>query len=89
MAVGARRKDILSQFLIEALAITLLSAILGIVLGVSVAYSIGIFGGWRTHITVDSIALAAGSAALVGVLFGLYPACKAARLSPIDALGKE
>ncbi|OGA29215.1 MAG: multidrug ABC transporter substrate-binding protein [Betaproteobacteria bacterium RIFCSPLOWO2_02_FULL_65_24] len=89
MAVGARARDILSQFLVEALVLALTGGLIGIVLGVGGSIAIGEFAGWRVQLTAGAIALAAGSAALVGVFFGFYPARKAARLSPIEALRFE
>lgn len=89
MAVGARGRDILSQFLVEAVTLTLVSGLCGILLGIGASYAIGHFAGWRTEISVNAIVLAAGFAAVVGVFFGFYPARKASRLSPIEALRDE
>ena len=89
MAVGARGRDILNQFLVEALALALTGGAIGILLGVGGSIAIGELAGWRVQLTAGAIALAAGSAALVGVFFGFYPARKAARLSPIEALRFE
>jgi putative ABC transport system permease protein len=89
MAVGARAKDILSQFLVEALTLALLGGLCGILLGVSGSYAIAHFAGWRMHLDANAIVLAVTFAAAVGVFFGFYPARKASRLLPIDALRYE
>jgi putative ABC transport system permease protein len=89
MAVGARAKDILSQFLVEAVTLALVGGMCGIVLGVSSSYAIAHFAGWRTHLNVNAIVLAVSFAAAVGVFFGFYPARKASRLLPIEALRYE
>ncbi len=89
MAVGARGRDILTQFLIEAVTLSLLGGLVGVVLGVGASYAIGEFAGWRTEMSPDSILLAVGFAGAVGVFFGFYPARKASRLLPIDALRYE
>ena len=89
MAVGARAKDILSQFLVEAVTLALVGGIVGIVLGVGGSFAIGHFAGWRTDLDIKAIVLAVGFAAGVGVFFGFYPARKASRLLPIEALRYE
>ncbi|MEO7403645.1 MAG: ABC transporter permease [Burkholderiales bacterium] len=89
MAVGARRRDILTQFLVEAVALSVIGGIIGILLGVGAAYAVGHFAGWRTEITPAPIVLAVGFAAAVGIFFGFYPARKAAQLEPIEALRYE
>jgi putative ABC transport system permease protein len=89
MAVGARGRDILTQFLVEAVVLSLLGGLIGIVLGVAGAYAVGAAAGWRTELSGAAIVLAVGFAAGVGVFFGWYPARKAARLSPIEALRYE
>ena len=87
MAVGARRKDILSQFLIEAVTLSLIGV--GVGLGLAGAIGIAELGDWPTIIRIDSVLLAFGFAACVGVFFGYYPARKAARLVPIEAVRFE
>jgi putative ABC transport system permease protein len=89
MAVGARAKDILSQFLVEAVTLAVVGGMCGILLGVSGSYAIAHFAGWRTHLNVNAIVLAVSFAAAVGVFFGFYPARKASRLLPIEALRYE
>jgi putative ABC transport system permease protein len=89
MAVGARGRDILTQFLLEAVTLSLLGGGLGATLGIGASFAIGHFAGWSTVIQPDVIGLAVGFAGIVGVFFGFYPARKAARLDPIDALRYE
>jgi putative ABC transport system permease protein len=89
MAVGARGRDILAQFLIEAVTLSLIGGVIGIAAGLGGSRAISYFAEWRTLVAPDSIALAFGFAAAVGVFFGFYPARKAARLDPIEALRFE
>jgi len=89
MAVGARTRDILGQFLVEAVTLSLLGGLAGIALGLATAFGIAEFAGWRIHVAPQSVLLAAAFAAAIGVLFGLYPARKAARLNPVEALRYE
>ena len=89
MAVGARARDILSQFLVEAVTLALIGGLCGIVLGVTGSYAIGYFAQWRIEVNTQAIALAVGFAAAVGVFFGFYPARKASTLLPIEALRYE
>ena len=89
MSVGARGKDILTQFLIEALVLSLLGGITGIILGVVGSKLISNLAEWPTFITAFSILLSFGFSILVGLFFGFYPARKAAMLNPIDALRYE
>jgi putative ABC transport system permease protein len=88
-AVGARRRDILTQFLIEAVAVSLAGGLAGIVVGVAAAWAIGYFAGWPAPIQARAVVPAFLFAAAVGVFFGFYPARKASRLNPIDALRYE
>ena len=89
MAVGARGRDILLQFLVEAVTLSMIGGIIGIVLGLASSQAISQFAEWRTQVPAESVAIAFGFAAAVGVFFGFYPARKAARLDPIEALRYE
>jgi putative ABC transport system permease protein len=89
MAVGARGRDILGQFLIEAITLSLIGGVIGIAAGLGGAEALSYFAEWRTVVAPEAIALAFGFAAAVGVFFGFYPARKAARLDPIEALRYE
>jgi putative ABC transport system permease protein len=89
MAVGARSRDILTQFLIEAVTLALIGGILGILLGVGGSQLIAYLASWSTLITPTAIFGAFGSAAMIGIFFGYYPARKAAYLDPIEALRYE
>ncbi|HEY7358519.1 MAG TPA: FtsX-like permease family protein, partial [Ktedonobacterales bacterium] len=89
MAVGARRRDILSQFLIEAIFLSGVGGLIGIGIGVIVALQLSRLGNLPELISFFSVLLAFGVSALVGVLFGLYPAWRASRLDPITALRVE
>ncbi len=86
MAIGARQRDVLLQFLLEALMLSLLGCLIGVLLGVGGAQMIKLLGGLDTVVTPDSVILAFAVATAVGVFFGYYPARKAARLKPIEAL---
>ena len=89
MAVGAQGCDILLQFLIEAVTLSLLGGVIGILLGVGSAELVSAIKGWPTLVSVSSVVLAFLFSAAVGVFFGFYPARKASRLDPIDALRYE
>ena len=89
MAVGAKPRHILAQFLVEALTLSLLGGLLGVVLGTLSARQLADSFGWTMIIRPDVVALAVSFSALVGVVFGLYPAHKASRLDPIQALRFE
>jgi putative ABC transport system permease protein len=89
MAVGARRRHILLQFLIEAVTLSLIGGIIGIALGLGGSRAISYFAEWRTLVAPESIVIAFGFAAGIGIFFGFYPARKASRLDPIEALRYE
>jgi putative ABC transport system permease protein len=87
-ALGARPRDVLLQFLLEAVILSLTGGLVGILAGVGGAYLFGM-GSMRTELVPASIPLAFGAAAAVGIFFGYYPASRAARLDPIEALRRE
>jgi putative ABC transport system permease protein len=89
MAIGARQRDILRQFLIEAITICLVGGLAGTVLGILGAWAIASFSGLLVEISMSSIAIAFGFSAAIGVFFGWYPAAKASRLKPVEALRVE
>ena len=89
MAVGARGSDILTQFLIEAISLSCIGGLLGIIVGIGSAQIIAITRQWPALISPVSIIAAFGVSALVGISFGFYPAWKAAQLDPIEALRYE
>ena len=88
-AVGAKQRAILSQFLTEAIILTMFGGLIGIVLGILLAYGIGSLSGIPVILSLQSIALATSVSAVIGIIFGFYPAYRAARLDPIDALRYE
>jgi putative ABC transport system permease protein len=88
-AVGARRSDIVRQFVVEATMISFAGGTIGIVLGFIISRSIAWLAGWSTIVTFSSIALAFFVSISVGLLFGIYPATKAARLDPVEAIRYE
>jgi len=89
MSVGARGIDILSQFLIEAILISLAGGVIGVVIGIGGSYMVNIFAKWPVFIQPWSVFLSFGVCTITGVFFGWYPAKKAAHLDPIDALRYE
>jgi putative ABC transport system permease protein len=89
MAVGARGRDILTQFLVEALTVALIGGSVGVVAGLGASFALAYFGEWRTVISPPAILLAFTFSGLIGIFFGFYPARKAAGLNPIDALRYE
>lgn len=88
-AIGAQKKDIQTQFLTEAIVITVFGGIIGILLGFLISYAITLSGLIVTSVSFFSIALSFGVSVAIGILFGYYPARKAAQLNPIDALRYE
>ena len=89
MAVGARRRDILSQFLIEAVTLCLTGGLIGLLIGGSAALALATWGAWPIALSPSLVFIALAAAALVGVFFGYYPARRASLMNPIDALRYE
>jgi putative ABC transport system permease protein len=89
MALGARRRDILTQFVVEAITLSLLGGLIGVALGIGGSHLIAQTGEWPVLIEPEAIVIAVGFSAAVGVFFGFYPARKASKLDPIDALRYE
>ncbi len=88
-AIGAKKKDIILQFLTESVMLTFIGGIVGILLGWILSYAVAYFGSMTTEITSWSIFLAVGVSAAIGIIFGYYPARRAANLNPIEALRYE
>ena len=88
-AIGARGRDILSQFLVEALALSLAGGLIGIAVGVAASFVIGLYGGWGFIFNPLTVLVAVGFSLVVGVVFGVWPASQAARLDPVVALRYE
>jgi len=88
-AIGAKRRDISLQFLIEAIALTFIGGAIGIFLGWLVSFLVTYFGVLQTSVSWYSILLAFGVSALIGIIFGYYPARRASAMNPIDALRYE
>ncbi|MBN8609696.1 MAG: ABC transporter permease [Deltaproteobacteria bacterium] len=89
MAVGARRRDVLLQFLLESVLVSMAGGVAGLLLGVLAALAIARIGGWTTIVPASGVALALGVSALVGIVFGVGPARRAASLDPVEALRQE
>jgi putative ABC transport system permease protein len=89
MAVGARTRDILGQFLVEAVTLSLIGGLAGVALGIGGALAVAQLAGWRVVLSPEAVALAVAFAFAIGVFFGFYPARKAARLNPVEALRFE
>jgi ABC-type antimicrobial peptide transport system permease subunit len=88
-AIGAKRSDINTQFLAEAVALTFLGGIIGVILGWLISYLVTYFGILQTSVSPYSVLLAFGVSAGIGIVFGYYPASRAAKLNPIEALRYE
>jgi putative ABC transport system permease protein len=89
MAIGARGSDVLTQFLVESVAISVIGGLIGVILGFAGAAVLGKVTGWSTVIPPEAVVIAVGFSAAVGVFFGFYPARQAASLDPIQALRYE
>ena len=89
LAVGAHGRDILTQFLIEAVTLSVIGGVIGILLGLGASRMLSVFAHWPTLISIPSIIAAFFVSAAVGIFFGFYPAREAARLDPIEALRYE
>lgn len=89
LAVGARQRDVLAQFLIEATTLATIGGAVGIALGIGAALAIANIAGWPAVVSVETILIAVGVSGMIGVFFGFYPARQAARLDPIEALRRE
>jgi len=88
-AIGARRNDIIRQFVMETTLIAVVGGTLGLMLGVGMSRLIASFAGWSTIVTGGALLLAFSVSVMIGLVFGVYPALKAARLDPIQALHYE
>jgi putative ABC transport system permease protein len=89
MAIGAKGRDVLIQFMIESIVISFVGGLIGIALGITISELVAKFGGWPVVITLSSVLLSFLFSAAIGLFFGWYPARKAAALNPIDALRYE
>jgi len=88
-AIGATNKDIMVQFLIEAILMSFIGGITGIFLGSGISSLINIFAGWAVKVSSFSVILATSFSLIIGIIFGIWPAQKASKLDPIEALRYE
>jgi len=88
-ALGAKRKDILIQFIVEALVMSMVGGAVGLVLGWGVSVLVSRYGGWAPTLSMFSVVIGIGFSSAVGLVFGIYPAMKAAKLNPVEALRYE
>lgn len=86
LSIGARRRDILQQFLLESLTITVFGGVIGLGIGFFLALTVSLLTGFPAQVTLEATALGLGISALVGIVFGIVPAWRAARLDPVQAL---
>lgn len=84
--IGATRWDIIRQFMLEALVITCAGGLIGVALGIGGARAISVYANWSTVVSVQAVVMSFGVSAFVGIVFGLYPAARAAQVDPIEAL---
>ena len=89
IAIGAKKREIMEQFLIESVLISFIGGGIGVGVGILISRTVSNIGGWDTIVSTQSIMLAFGFSVVVGIFFGFYPARKAANLNPIDALRYE
>ena len=89
LAVGAHGSDVMTQFLVESVVMSLVGGLTGVAIGYGASQAIAVFTGWSTVVSVPTVLLALGFAGTVGIFFGLYPAKRAAALDPIEALRYE
>jgi putative ABC transport system permease protein len=88
-AIGATRHAIVRQFLIETTLITVTGGFVGTIVGVALSQLVAYFAGWSTVVTITSVVVAFAVSVSIGIVFGLYPAMRAARLDPVQALHYE
>jgi putative ABC transport system permease protein len=88
-AIGAKRRDINLQFLVEAIMLTFVGGVIGVCLGALISFAVTHFGILQTKVTLSSVLLAFGISASIGIVFGYYPARRASGLNPIQALRYE
>jgi putative ABC transport system permease protein len=88
-AIGAKRRDINRQFLIEAIILTFIGGLIGVILGWGISFAINSLGLLQAQVSMKSVLIAFGVSALIGIVFGYYPAQRASKLNPIDALRYE